>query len=96
MVEVTSMFKTSIDYLAPLFKPEQIYVVAGQKYFNTLREHAPEIPAENFIIEPYGRDSGPAAALSITVIPVDIGWNDVGNWTSSATASKEANQTESS
>jgi mannose-1-phosphate guanylyltransferase len=68
LIEDSSMFKTSVDRLAPLFRPDQIYVVTGQKYFNTLREHAPEIPAENFIIEPYGRDSGPAAALGMTVI----------------------------
>jgi mannose-1-phosphate guanylyltransferase len=68
LVEDTSMFKTSVDRLAPLFTPDRIYVVTGRKYLNTLREHAPEIPAENFVIEPYGRDSGPAAALGITVI----------------------------
>ena len=43
-------------------------MVTGRKYLNTLREHAPEIPAENFIVEPYGLDSGPAAAFGITVI----------------------------
>jgi mannose-1-phosphate guanylyltransferase len=68
LVEESSMFKTSVDRLAPLFTPDQIYVVTGRKYLNLLREHAPEIPAKNFIIEPYGRDSGPAAALGITVI----------------------------
>ncbi|MEO8612565.1 MAG: mannose-1-phosphate guanylyltransferase [Chloroflexota bacterium] len=68
LVEETSMFKTSVDRLAPLFTPDQIYVVTGRKYLKTLREHAPEIPIENFVIEPYAQDSGPAAALGMTVI----------------------------
>lgn len=68
LIEEASMFKTSVERLAPLFTPDRIYVVTGRKYLSTLREHAPEIPAENFIVEPYGRDSGPAAGLGITVI----------------------------
>jgi mannose-1-phosphate guanylyltransferase len=68
LVEETSMFKTSVDRLAPLFTPEQIYVVSGRKYVDALREQAPQIPARNFIVEPYGKDSGPAAALGIAVI----------------------------
>ncbi|HEX2905620.1 MAG TPA: mannose-1-phosphate guanylyltransferase [Phototrophicaceae bacterium] len=68
LVEEFSMFKTSVDRLAPLFTPDRIYVVTGRKYVDTMRAQVPEIPAENFIIEPYGKDSGPAAALGMTVI----------------------------
>ena len=68
LVEETSMFKTSVDRLAPLFTPNQIYVVTGRKYLKTLRAQAPEIPTENFIVEPYAQDNGPAAALGMTVI----------------------------
>lgn len=68
LVEESSMFKTSVDRLAPLFTPDQIYVVTGRKYLESLRTHAPHIPSQNFIIEPYGKESGPAAALGIAVI----------------------------
>nr|PZN57077.1 MAG: mannose-1-phosphate guanyltransferase [Chloroflexota bacterium] len=68
LVEEQSMFRISVERLAPLFPPDQIYVVTGRKYLEALRKEAPEIPAENFITEPYGRDSGPAAALGLTVI----------------------------
>ncbi len=68
LVENYSMFATSVERLAPLFTPERIYVVTGRKYLNALMEHAPQIPEENFIIEPYGKESGPAAALGLTVI----------------------------
>lgn len=68
LVEDHSMFRVSVQRLTPLFPPERIYVVTGRKYAEALKAEAPEIPAENFVIEPYGRDSGPAALLGITVI----------------------------
>lgn len=68
IVEDDSMFRVSVTRLAPLFAPDHIYVVAGTRYADQLREEAPEIPAENFILEPSARDSGPAAALGVAVI----------------------------
>jgi mannose-1-phosphate guanylyltransferase len=68
LVENQSMFRVSVDRLAPLFPPEKIYVVTGRRYIDALRADAPDIPAQNFIAEPSGRNSGPAAALGMTVI----------------------------
>jgi mannose-1-phosphate guanylyltransferase len=68
LVEDDSMFRVSVQRLAPLFPPEKVYVVTGRKYVDALRADAPEIPAQNFIVEPYGKDSGPAAALGISII----------------------------
>src|SRR5690606_21209346 len=68
LVEDQSMFRVSVDRLAPLFTPERIYVVTGRRYVDALMADAPQIPRENFIVEPDGRNSGPAAALGLTVI----------------------------
>lgn len=68
LVEDSSMFRASVERLAPLFTPDRIYVVTGRKYVVDLRADAPDIPARNFIVEPYGRESGPAAALGMAVI----------------------------
>ncbi len=68
LVEEDSMFKVSVERLAPLFPPENIYVVTSRKYMDALRRDAPDIPAENFVIEPYGKDNGPAAGLGIVTI----------------------------
>jgi len=68
LIEDRSMFRVSIDRLAPLFPPERVYVVCGSKHAAELRAQAPDIPAENFVVEPYGRDNGPAAALGIATI----------------------------
>lgn len=68
LVEEESMFKVSVQRLAPLFPPERIYVVTNRKYVDALRKDAPEIPPENFVVEPYGKDNGPAAGLGIVTI----------------------------
>lgn len=68
LVEEESMFKVSVNRLAPLFTPDRIYVVTSRKYVDALRRDAPEIPEENFVIEPYGKDNGPAAGLGIITI----------------------------
>jgi mannose-1-phosphate guanylyltransferase len=68
LVEDRSMFHVSVERLAPLFTPEQIYVVTGENYVAALRAETPEIPAENFIVEPNAKNNGPAALLGLTVI----------------------------
>ncbi|MCC6801524.1 MAG: mannose-1-phosphate guanylyltransferase [Anaerolineae bacterium] len=68
LVESNSMFRVSVERLEPLFTPDQIYVVTGSRFVDAMRAEAPEIPPENFIIEPYGRNTAPAAALAVTVI----------------------------
>ncbi|MCL4251557.1 MAG: mannose-1-phosphate guanylyltransferase [Anaerolineae bacterium] len=68
LVEDESMFRVSMTRLAPLFTPDRVYVVAGERYTEELMRQAPEIPERNFILEPSARDSGPAAALGVAVI----------------------------
>lgn len=63
-----SMFRTSIERLYPLFEPNQIYISTGQIYVDDLQADAPEIPPENFIIEPSARNNAAAVGLAITVI----------------------------
>ncbi|MCA9889702.1 MAG: mannose-1-phosphate guanylyltransferase [Anaerolineae bacterium] len=68
LIEDETLFQTSIRRLSPLFTPDRIYVVTGRGYVDELRSQTPEVPAENFIVEPSARDSAPAAGLAISVI----------------------------
>ncbi len=68
LVSKDSMFRVSVTRLAPLFPPERIFIITGQNQVDSLRADVPELPAENFIVEPFGRDSGPAAALGAAYI----------------------------
>jgi mannose-1-phosphate guanylyltransferase len=68
LVEDNSMFRVSVERLAPLFTPDEIYVVTGPKFAEAMRAEAPDIPAENFLVEPNAKNTAPAAALAAAVI----------------------------
>jgi mannose-1-phosphate guanylyltransferase len=59
-----TMFQHAVDRLSPLFPPEHIFVGTNAELSALLQPQAPGIPPENFIVEPSGRDSGPAAGLA--------------------------------
>ncbi|GAB1422117.1 mannose-1-phosphate guanylyltransferase [Anaerolineales bacterium] len=63
-----SMFVTSVERLAPLFTPDRIYVVAGRNHMEILQSEETQIPSENFVAEPYGRDTAPAIGLALATI----------------------------
>ncbi len=68
LIEDCSLYQTSVKRLNPIFKPEQIYVVTGEQYVETLHAESPEIPRKNFITEPYGKNTAPAIALALATI----------------------------
>lgn len=68
LIGESSMFRVSVQRLFGLFDPSHIFVVTGANMVEGLRTDAPELPAENFIIEPFGQESGPAAGLGTTHI----------------------------
>jgi mannose-1-phosphate guanylyltransferase len=68
LVEEDTMLRVSVTRLAPLFTPDRIFVVAGKRYAEKLHTDVPEIPLENFILEPSAKDSAPAAALGVATI----------------------------
>jgi mannose-1-phosphate guanylyltransferase len=61
-----SMFQIAIERLYPLFSPDQILVVASQHHIADLAAQVPDIPAENYIVEPEMR--GTAAAIGLAAI----------------------------
>jgi len=63
-----SMFQLTVRRLQPLLPPERIFVVTGPEMAPKLQADVPEIPIANYVIEPFGRNSGPAAALGTMAI----------------------------
>jgi mannose-1-phosphate guanylyltransferase len=59
-----TMFQESVDRLLPLFGYERILIVTGQDLVSKMSEQVPEIPSENFIIEPEGRGTAPCIGLA--------------------------------
>ncbi|MBK9122297.1 MAG: mannose-1-phosphate guanylyltransferase [Chloroflexi bacterium] len=66
LTDERSLFQASIDRLRHMFDPSRIIVVTGRAMVDGLRSDAPHIPAENFIVEPNGRDSAAAVGLGLT------------------------------
>lgn len=78
-----STLQLAFERLTPDFKPEDIYISTGKKYEETVRNHLPQIPPENFIFEPEMRDVGPAVGVAMGIVgkenpnsPVAIIWSD--------------------
>jgi len=63
LFEERTMFEHAVDRIAPLFQPDRVFVVASAEHIASLQEQAPELPAENFIVEPEGRGTAPCIGL---------------------------------
>lgn len=59
-----SMFQHAFDRIAPLFPPENIWVVTRGEHAPDLQEQAPELLPDCFILEPEGRGTAPAIGLA--------------------------------
>lgn len=78
-----STLQLAYDRIRPIFEPSDIYISSGDRYKDVLFKQLPEIPKENFILEPEMRDVGAAVGL-VTVVfqkiapnePFIILWSD--------------------
>jgi mannose-1-phosphate guanylyltransferase len=59
-----TMFQHAVDRLLPLYPLEHILVVTRQDQSSLLASQVPELPASNFINEPFGRGTAPAIGLA--------------------------------
>ncbi|NOZ07432.1 MAG: NTP transferase domain-containing protein [FCB group bacterium] len=59
-----SMIRLTYERLAAISPDDQIYVVASEQLCKLIQQELPELSAENFIIEPSGKNTAPAIALA--------------------------------
>jgi len=59
-----TMFQQAVDRLLPLFSPDRIFVVTREDQSPLLISQMPDLPAQNFILEPIGRGTAPAVGLA--------------------------------
>lgn len=59
-----SLIQLTFDRLAGLVPPERVWVVTNANYVASTLEHLPELPADNIVGEPCGRDTAPCIALA--------------------------------
>jgi len=63
-----SMFRQSIERVIKGFSAQDIYIATSNKFGKFLKKQAPEIPQENFILEPAMRDNLGAIGLATAII----------------------------
>ena len=58
-----SMIRMTLDRLLPLIRPENIIVVTNKNQISLTKKHLPDLPPENIIGEPLGKDTAPCIGL---------------------------------
>jgi len=73
----------AVERISPIFSPKDIFVSSGERYRDILFSQLPQIPKENFILEPEMRDVGAAVGLVASIFdkmsadePLIILWSD--------------------
>lgn len=62
------MVSMAVDYLQGLIPPERILVITSKALVDAIAKAAPEIPPENIIGEPIGRDTAAVCALAAALV----------------------------
>lgn len=59
-----TMLQMTVNRLEKLVPIERVFIVTGKCYVDLVRQQLPELPQQNIIIEPVGRNTAPCIALS--------------------------------
>ncbi len=63
-----SLLRLCFDRISGIFKPENILVITNDEYADGIRRDIPELPVDNVICEPVGRNTANAIGLAATII----------------------------
>ncbi|MCX0371529.1 mannose-1-phosphate guanylyltransferase [Clostridium perfringens] len=63
-----TMIQMTVERIKPIIPVERIFICTGEKYVSLVKEQLPEIPLENIIVEPEGRNTAPCIALSALIM----------------------------
>jgi mannose-1-phosphate guanylyltransferase len=59
-----TMIQMTVERLMPLMSADRIFVATGKRYVKLVKEQLPNLPQDNIIIEPVGKNTAPCIALS--------------------------------
>lgn len=63
-----SLMQLTMARIEPLVDPARTFVVCGAQHVAPIARQVPQLPEDNFLIEPASRNSGPAIGLAAAVI----------------------------
>jgi len=64
IISSRTIIQETVDRITPLVSPQNILIVTGRKHLTPLLEQLPEIPSENILVEPDGRNTAPCIGLA--------------------------------
>lgn len=63
-----SMLQMTYERIKPLVEPDRVLVITNSELRALAAEQLPELPAENIIAEPFGRNTAPCIGLAAAII----------------------------
>ena len=63
-----SIIQYTVDRVTPLVGKDNVLIVTGASHSDEIREQLPQLPVENILIEPVGRNTAPCIGLAATHI----------------------------
>lgn len=63
-----TLLNQTVDRLKPRFKPENVFIVTTSDLAQEAGRMLPELPAQNILVEPEGRNTAPCLALALVAI----------------------------
>lgn len=69
----STLLEAALARLRPLVSPERILVITNRNYVAPVRALFPELPSENVVGEPEGRDTAPCVALAAGIVGARAG-----------------------
>lgn len=60
----TSLLRQTVDRIMPLVQKERIFIVTAKSHAGGVLEEVPDLPRENILVEPVGKNTAPALAFS--------------------------------
>src|SRR5262245_52867205 len=63
-----SMIRMTVDRLRPIVPADRTWVVTGAEQADGVRHELPEIPPDQILVEPEGRNTAPCIALAAAVL----------------------------
>ena len=63
-----TLIQRTVDRIAPLVAPDRVYVITASSMADTIRGQLPELPPENVLVEPTGRNTAPCVAWGTRLV----------------------------
>lgn len=70
-----TMIQNSIERLSPIISSEDVYIATGEAYSELVKKQLPDVPRDNVLLEPVGRNT--AACIGLAAIYIERDYPDV-------------------